>query len=123
MSHNSLACVVVRCDGCGTPALSASGEVMHWPDLAAAVGELSGPPWGWIATAEEQTCAACQARRECGRLGHEWGAWVELGALDPEELVIRVCDRCGRDEVTDSCCLSPHRNRVAGVPRPLRVTP
>jgi hypothetical protein len=105
MSHDSLICVTVRCGDCFVPARDLAGP-RHWPSLTAAVAELSGPPWGWSATLDTQICGTCLARQRCRSVDHDWGSWTEIPDLGLEEdLLLRVCERCGLDQVVAADCL------------------
>ncbi len=110
MTIESTVCVTARCDRCHVRASDATGTPHHWATEAAAITDLSGPPWGWLAASGTQICPACLAALTCQSRGHDWGRWQELPeACDPdgEDLLIRVCARCGRDEVTSPTCLTP----------------
>jgi hypothetical protein len=96
----------VRCGGCGIPA-AASGRVWHWPSRPAAVSELSGPAWGWSATSDLQVCRGCLARRRCAQVGHDWDGWQAAEGIEEEDLSVRVCGRCGDDELVPTDCLAP----------------
>lgn len=112
MTIESTVCVHPRCDRCHVPALDDSGTVHHWPSEAAALTDLSGPAWGWLAAPGTQICPACLAELTCQSRGHDWGRWQDLpAACDPdcEDLLIRVCSCCGRDEVTSPTCLTSSR--------------
>ena len=84
---------VVICDRCQVPA-GGGGVEAQWESRAAAIAEVCGPRWGWVATAV----------LTCRTQGHDWGPWQPLpAACDPdgEDLRVRVCTGCGRDEVAD----------------------
>jgi hypothetical protein len=84
-----------------------AGSPQHWPSAAQALADLSGPTWGWLADSDTQLCAACLAALTCQARGHHWGQWQELPEAcepDGEHLLIRLCARCGRDEVTGASC-------------------
>lgn len=49
MTIESTVCVTPRCDRCHVPALDPAGTAHHWPTEAAALTDLSGPVWGWLA--------------------------------------------------------------------------
>ena len=70
---------VVICDRCQVPA-GGGGVEAQWESRAAAIAEVCGPRWGWVATADGQLCDRC---------------------VDGEDLRVRVCTGCGRDEVAD----------------------
>ncbi len=109
MTIESTVCVTPRCDRCHVPALDPAGTAHHWPTEAAALTDLSGPVWGWLAAPGTQICSACLAALTCQARGHDWGRWQDLPQAcgpDGEDLLIRLCTRCGRDEVTDSACLT-----------------
>ena len=109
MTIESTPCVTTRCDRCHVPALDEAGTVHHWPTTADAISALSGPAWGWLADSGTQICPGCLAALTCQARGHDWGRWQELPeACDPdgEDLLIRVCVRCGRDEVTSPTCMT-----------------
>jgi len=114
MSIESVLCVTPRCDRCLVPALDPTGAPHHWPSVADALADLSGPTWGWLADGDTQLCATCLAALTCQARGHDWGRWQELPeACDPdgEDLIIRVCARCGRDEVASTDCVSTGSRR------------
>lgn len=122
MSHDSVICVTVRCSSCLVPAqkhdLDRPDRLLagarHWPSLTAAVAELSGPAWGWAATLDSQICSACLARQRCQSIGHDWGSWTDLTDLGlDEDLYLRLCERCGLDQVIPADCLG----RPATTPR------
>lgn len=102
MTLESVVRVVATCDRCGQVA-RAGEQVVQWVDEEAALRDLSGPVMGWIACAQTQICGGCVARSVCGSRGHAWGEWAPVpAALEPPagtSLVIRVCGRCGRDDV------------------------
>ena len=110
MTILSVTWLVVRCDGCGRLA-EVEGSVRRWESVEAAILEVSGARWRWVANAQTQICPACVAAHICGGRGHEWGPWQELPpACEPgefDDLVVRVCGRCRRDEVTDRSEVDP----------------
>lgn len=69
------------------------------------ISDLCGPVLGWIADQGTQLCASCVAVAVCQSHGHEWGPWRRLPkVLEPQpcdDVMIRVCACCGRDQVTD----------------------
>ena len=94
---------VVICDRCQVPA-GGGGVEAQWESRAAAIAEVCGPRWGWVATADGQLCDRCVAVLNCLTQGHDWGPWQPLPAArdpDGEDLRVRVCTGCGRDEVAD----------------------
>ena len=119
MSIETTSCITPRCDRCRVPAMNAAGTLPPPPAATEALADLSGPTWGWLAGSGTQICPACLAalaaaanERGVARAlsFHNWGRWQELPQAcepDGEDLLIRVCVRCGRDEVTSPSCLTP----------------
>ena len=110
MSIETTSCITPRCDRCRVPAMNAAGTLPPPPAATEALADLSGPTWGWLADSGTQICPACLAALTCQARGHDWCRWQELPQAcepDGEDLLIRVCVRCGRDEVTSPSCLTP----------------
>lgn len=105
MSITNFTAYVVACDRCGTVA-TLEARVAQWRDPERAVSDLCGPVMGWLATAVTQICPQCLARAVCASRGHEWSGWGEIPELlEPPpgaRLWIRMCGRCGADEVTEA---------------------
>lgn len=100
MSFDTTMCFVVTCDTCNTVP-SVDGHPCHWTTVTAAREVHTSQ--GWLFDGTRAECPACQLRRACSDHGHQWSAWQALSAIVEEGagLLIRVCARCGRDEVVD----------------------
>lgn len=105
MAHDTTVCITVECDHCKVRAANSAGYPAHWATLAEALADLSGPAWGWSASSSSQTCAHCVQLMACRAAGHDWGEWQDMRWLGEAELAIRICQRCGRDEVVALECL------------------
>ena len=99
MAYEDVVCVRVRCDRCLVPGVTTTGQIRHWDQVGSALVELGS--LGWEVNGQVQICSRCVAARECEQGGHDWDDWRPVGPVDPE-LSIRLCGRCGRDEVAVS---------------------
>ncbi len=99
MVHGVTSCVTVRCDRCHDAARGVDGRPGHW-----SVDEQSG------------TCPACVAVPTCLHRGHDWACWQSMRLLGEPSLVMRLCLRCGRDEVTGTDTLTHAPAFVWGTP-------
>lgn len=104
MSLSTVVRVIAECDRCGRIA-NVDGVQAQWESPVTAISDLCGPVLGWIADQGTQLCASCVAVAVCQSHGHEWGPWRRLPkVLEPQpcdDVMIRVCACCGRDQVTD----------------------
>ena len=107
MAHTSTSCVFAVCDRCHLTALDSDGSPHHWRSFEEAIAELGAPPWSWSASSSSQVCASCLNALHCLELGHDWADWQSMDALGEPDLAIRLCARCGRDEVTSAECVTP----------------
>lgn len=106
MSHDVALCVTIHCDRCLAPASSPDGPPRHWLDLATALRDL-GATLGWEASARQQICPSCVQTVTCQNVGHDWGPWRSMLPLGEKDLALRLCERCGQDEVASLDCFEP----------------
>lgn len=102
MAHDTTICVTVACDRCLVAAHrpdDPTGQTAHWSSLDEALQELTAPAWGWAASHDVQICARRVAALTCQNHGHQWGEWQSASPLGRDDLGIRLCARCGVDEV------------------------
>lgn len=104
MSAFAVVWVSVCCDRCLLPGDVRAGPARPLAHLGAARADLSGPSWGWEASTATQMCARCVRALVCQNRGHDWEDWQphreRAGGDTYDELALRVCVRCGQDDVT-----------------------
>lgn len=104
MATQTTTCVLVRCDGCNTPAGvddTEHGTVWHFGDVVEAYRRVREA--GWYAERDRTVCRACLAVEACARMGHRWTGWRDttvLGGLLGRRM--RLCTCCGDVEYDDA---------------------
>lgn len=97
MSINTLACIEVTCDDCGSDCWTDADDpgTPHFTSAKEATERLSGD-YGWTITEGEQICQRCATQRLCKTEGHDWSDWRN-GVRSFAGTQHRYCDResCG----------------------------
>ena len=104
--------VGIQCDSCLASVTDHDGAVRCWAAGEDIDAVLAREHAEWVSLGGGgHRCPRCVARQGCVSVGHDWDEWEPIAHTE-DELVVRVCLRCGEDHIVPAYALAPARTRL-----------